>query len=211
MRSIILVIVVLFVSGNLLAQKKGFVKGKIVFTDGTTKEGHIKPMKTSVDKTLIFMADENSEKEKIATESLKEFYIIEEGVPFRYAQMKSFNAKKTKVNPRSFWVQEVVSGKASLYASYTPDSRIRSSGGTLSGMPGDITFYGIKKGEEAMSMIGIHFIGAFNVNTENTFRNLASEFFKEDAKLVERINNKEWKLLEAPELFAVYNKAFSSK
>lgn len=201
-----LLLTALLVSFTITAQKKGYVKAKVIFNDGTVKEGHIKPMKSAVDKSLIFMADEDSDKEKLPTADLKEFSILDENGSHRYLKRKSYNYKKTKINDTEFWVQELVKGKAFLYASYTPDSRIYTGQGAAHGMPGDITFYGMKEGDEAISVIGIHFVGAFNVNTNNTFRKLASDFFKNDPEILARIEGKEWKVVECVTLFEEYNK-----
>ena len=193
-----------------LAQK-GFVEAKVTLKDGTIKKGLIKPMKTGSEKTLDYLANKEAEKEKIPTEQIEEYSIIDENGSARYVKRKEYNYTKTKVKPTAFWVQELVQGEASLYVSYTPDSRIYTNNGMAHGMPSDITFYGMKKGDEAMTLIGVYFTGAFNLNANSSFRNQAAKFFEDEQKIVERIKNEEFKLVESVRLFEAYNELKGGK
>ena len=209
---ILLSIVLVSINVISVSQSRNFVGARVIMKDGTVKNGFIKPMKTGLEKEIDFEENENTKREKISTEQIEEFYLKFDDGESKYVKQRSYNYKKTKVNPTAFWVQELLSGEAaSLYVSYTPDSRIYTGDGMAHGMPADMTFYGMKKADEAMTMLGVHFIGAFNVNSNNHFRNQATKFFSDSPNLLKRIEDKEFKLLEIVSLFEEYNKEKANK
>lgn len=70
----------------------------------------------------------------------------------------------------------------------------------------DITFYAIRANEEAASYLGMYFTsGAMGINVNNTFRKLTSSYFADYPELVQRIENKEFKILEVPAVITAYN------
>ena len=206
MKRLTFIILAVFISFSAVSQKNELQNATVEMKDGTIKKGLIKPLKTSLDKIIVYKKDEDAKEEKIEAGLIKQFSVKDENGTHLYMRKKMYNYKKTKVFKNSILVEELIQGKASLYVSYTPDTRRFTSKGMVGGMPSDLTFYAMKKDDEAMSLIGVHYISAINGNSNSHFRKQAKRFFADSPKIIQRIDDEKTELLECVTLFEDYNK-----
>jgi hypothetical protein len=179
-----------------------FQQATITFKDGKEKTGLVKASSVGT-YNIIFKPTESGSKEKISSNELSRIVFPQkdaEPALYEPVYLLTITGKKSK---EPTWLQKLMDGPVSLYCS---GGRMSFQRGAFTHNVNDITFYAIRKDEEAASNLGVYFTsGAMGININNNFRKLASAYFADYPELVKRIENKEFKILEVPAVITAYN------
>ncbi|OWW23518.1 hypothetical protein B4Q04_20175 [Zobellia sp. OII3] len=193
LRTISFIVCLLFFS-VLNAQK---TKATLIFKDGTKKDGCAK---LSGSQSLKFRSNEKERTTKYHFSKLERVFIYDTKEPSIYVYREVPNKKKSMV------LQEVVTGKVTLYSMVDRGYRPMYTGGNL-GSGGYIggNFYEIKNLYlETQDENGLTHLGSNQLFTKN-FKKAASDFFKNCNLLVEKIKNTEFRKKDIKEIVIFYN------
>lgn len=184
---------------NGYAQK--YLPATLHYTNGHTAKMLLKAAPPE-GKSVTAKADEKAKKEKIASELLtKIVFDVEDSDPVVYEQHSLDLAGRIRDKQ---WVQVLVNGPTFLYG------QGGSMGMMRAGMPHsvtDVTFYARRSTEVHASFLGVHITsGAMPIGYNKQFRKFAGKYFSDSPELLERIENKEFKVSEAIQLVQEYNK-----
>jgi hypothetical protein len=193
-------ILILFVTTLCFSQKK---ECTIYLVDGTTKEGICR---FKADDKVKFRVTEDSEAEIIPKEAIEKIKLDENGIigTYRY---------KNVTDEGGMWLKEVSAlGEVCLYSNKIPGKFYSPMGGVSMGKAGsvvapkvmmksnDVIDYYICHKTDA-TVLNIASKGAINFN----FKKVASAFFKDCPKLVEKIQSKEYKKDDIESVVWFYN------
>jgi hypothetical protein len=175
-----------------------FYKATIVFTDGHEAEGLVTLPEKCTDETIRYKENDDAKAVKYKSEELARLVFPEadgNNVIFeRVLAQKGPATKKTMV----LWLRVARRGFATLYF-----CDVKSAMGTGGGMIVGYDRYWFVKREEEVSASIVSWQG-YGTN-EHFFRKKAGEYFKDDAELAAKIEDKQFKREDIYKLLDEYN------
>ena len=194
---------------------QSYYNAELTFTDGTTKTGYAK-VPNGDQKNVSFKNTLEEKPSKINSDDLftiifrldnMDEYVLERNSVKIMATKKNGELYTSISKKRGWFLQNHAHKKLNFYTAgqrYKIDNdgdfNISSSGQV--GFTG-IGYYFKRPSEENVTYITAKMSG-IQVNHEKLFRNAASTYLSDHKKLVERINNEEFKSYQLDEIYAIY-------
>lgn len=173
----------------------------VTMTDGSELEGQVDFSFDNLSEEILFLSDDSNKQLSVA--DIGKISIPQTGAETIVLVRKAVNGAFNK-RVETLWMQELITGSVSLYA----DARngfVHFRNGTLYKMDSDITFYLQRENEEGVSLAGVYYTSAFNVNADNTFRKLTTSYFNDCSDLVRRLHDREFGIVEIGMVVEYYN------
>ena len=189
---------------QLAVSAEKFYNAKIVFADGHEAEGLVTLPDKPTDETIRYKENDDAKAIKYKSEELHRLIFPEsDGNSVEYERVmaeKGPHSSKTLV----FWLRVARRGFATLYF-----CDVKSAMGTGNGMVVgyDRYWFVMRQGETAASIVSWQGYAT----GEAFYRKRASEYFKDDAELATKINDKVYKREDIYKAVDEYNKWKESK
>lgn len=174
----------------------------VYLEDGTTKSGKIElPIKSS---SKFIVVNINDKKEKIELQKIDKLEVQINGAKIEYHNMKVFNFSGKKIQKDKRMMLQTVKGKVNLYiGTFDWSSTINSGSGWQSVSLNGISYYCIREGEEAATLLHENF-GQVNKNAD--FKLYGARYFADNETIAKKIKNKEYTYEDISKVIAEYNK-----
>lgn len=177
-----------------------------VYLNNSVKVGLATFVENGPDDFIFFKKNEESEAEKIASNSIAKIIYTFDDKDYEYVFLKVYKGWKQVEIIGPTWLEIVKKGTATLYVTSTVLSSpgLRSSTGAVVSSGGSATFYDyyiLRDGEPAAKLIAT----ISTLNNNQTFRAKAPLYFSDYPELANKIKDKTytWKNLE--EVVGIYN------
>lgn len=197
MKKIILLIIILF----CCTSNAQYFKANVSFKDGTSKSG-LARVNTLNDK-IFFKENKTSTKEKYNHKEINTLILKKDSISNSYRYKKTLGRRA----PRLLKVI-TESNNLSLYAVVTESNYLYSFGllGALAttiidANKIDYEYYMVKNNDEKAL-----FFGNTNLTSKKRFKEIIRKRLKDCPKIVKKVENKEFKVKNIPEIVAYYNK-----
>lgn len=181
-------------------------KSTIILNDNTEIEGEI-DFPIMDDGNFLKYKNANG-KQKIEREKISKIVFTTKqggGAAIEYVNMKVFNEMNVKVMKEPKLLLNIIKGKVSVYmSSYTNNqfSYNAGRGGYGNNGVGFVNYYCLREGEEAASLIHVD---SNYANKNMFFRQNGRKYFADNAKIAEKIDNREYTYKNFMEVIALYN------
>ncbi len=179
-----------------------FAKGKIIYKNGSEREGYIRFLELS-EKSFIFEASIRGERENIPSDSIKTI-IFEDGTELDYWPIyKTVFGTHIK---QYHWMGVLMRGFVSVYVRETTLGRPMSFGanGTMTSVGGTAIFtdYFVKREtEDGLSII----CTVSTLGSNSSFKHYAKKYFEDYPQLVYKIDNNVFTYKDILEAVQFYN------
>jgi hypothetical protein len=185
---------------------KDYYSARVYFNSGSVKRGLATFVENGPNDFILFKENEESEAEKIGSNSIVKIIYTFDKKDYEYAFLKVYKGWKQAEITGPIWLEVVKKGPATLYLTSTVLSSPREisvSTGLVTG-GGSATFhdyYIMRKGEPAAKLIAT----ISSLNNNQTFKAKAPLYFSDYPELAKKIEDKTytWKNLE--EVVDIYN------
>jgi hypothetical protein len=184
---------------------KDYYSAKVYFNSGSVKSGLATFVENGPDDFILFKKNEESEAEKIASNSIVKIIYTFDKKDYEYVFLKVYKGWKQVEITGPIWLETVKKGTATLYVTSTVLSspgRMSSSGAVSGG--GSATFhdyYILRKGEPAAKIIAT----ISTLNNNQTFRAKAPLYFSDYPELANKIKDKTYTWNNLEEVVDIYN------
>jgi len=205
MKNLVLLLSCCFLSMSVLGST--YKKAKLLYIDGTEKEGFVKVPKLSSDKYISFKESKESEREKVPSEELHLLYVYVQDQVLEYEQVRTYKQtlRGTKIS-HPLWLEVLRRGRATLYFA-TGMGIMEIDEGTGQRLtwinPPDNLWYCLRKNEEAATLVSWTFPGCVNKN--NILRKKGAKYFSDNPGLSRKIKKKQYKWDEIETIVDIYN------
>jgi len=183
---------------HFAASAEKFYKATIVFNDGHSVEGLATLPEKPTDETIRYKENDDAKAVKYKSEELMRLVFPESNgnnITFeRVMSQKGILTHKTLV----IWLQVAKRGYATLYFCDWKTA-MGTGGGMMVGY--DRYWYVMREGETASTIVAWSGWGT----AEHDFRKRAGEYFKDDAELATKLDNKQFKREDIYKVLEEYN------
>lgn len=185
---------------------KDYYSARVYFNGGTVKSGLATFVENGPNDFIFFKEHEESEDEKIASNSIMKIIYTFDKKDYEYVFLKVYKGWKQVEIIGPVWLEIVKKGTATLYVTSTVLSSpgMRSSSGAVVSSGGSATFYDyyiMRDGEPAAKIIAT----ISTLNNNQTFRAKAPLYFSDYPELAKKIENKEYTWKDLEEVVKIYN------
>jgi len=202
----------LFCVFTLNAQK--YYSGKLVLNNGVIKEGFVQVPKTAAQKKTNFKESLDSKVEKINSDDVFSLFlkVNNQNMEFHRTYFKiiygSIGKEKEKLFKKKGWfylnsthkTMNCYIGGQQYKLNKKGELKIISSG--LHGA--QVNYYFKRPNEKEITMISEYVSGAVILNLEKSFKVAANSYFKGSKKLLNKINNEEFKSIDVMSIYDHY-------
>ncbi|HEY0091113.1 MAG TPA: hypothetical protein VGB43_01390 [Flavobacterium sp.] len=184
-----------------VAQKdKDMVDATITLTDGTTKTGKLKmPLDMS---SSSYKLKNNGQTEKIENENIEKLTCTDGGFTYNYYNMAFDDGGGVKKKKRLMMLSIPV-GKVKMYSYAWGASNFRPVYNMQALNTAGVSQYCKRDNEDFVTLISLD--DGNSVNRNSIFKNRAMKYFADNAALVEKIKNKEYKFTDVYKVVMEYN------